>query len=91
MYTCIIIHLTSIYIVLTFYSSALTFEISRPLKLTLTNKLIEKLSDFSDSILKSIGDHRGMETAPTAEYESDCMQEPLQEVRPSIHTQRKCT
>ena len=47
---------------------ALTVDISRPVKLTLTPKLITKLSEFSDSILKSIESQHGTKplNAPTA-------------------------
>ena len=47
-----------------FISLALTIDISRPVKLTLTPHLLSKLSEFSDSILRSTGSHRGIETPP---------------------------
>lgn len=44
---------------------SLTVDISRPVKLTLTPKLITKFSEFSDSILKSLGNQHGMESLST--------------------------
>lgn len=44
---------------------SLTVDIRRPVKLTLTPKLITKLSEFSDSILKPLGSQHGMESLST--------------------------
>ena len=63
-------------------SLALTVDISRPVKLTLTPHLLSKLSEFSDSILRSTGSHRGtgtpssVDTIPPTKSEQTTIQGP---------------
>ena len=60
---------------------ALTVEISRPVKLTATPKLITKFSEFGDSILKSIDSRHGME--PLSNQES--MTNNVSQYKPETH------
>ena len=56
---------------------ALTVDISRPVKLTLTPQMITKLSEFSDPILKSIESQHGTKplNAPTATEDTKSSEE----------------
>ena len=73
--------------VMSFFSSALSIDVNRPVKLTISPQLVRKLSKFSDSILGVINSHKQLGTTNDPVYGGqDQVQGPLSELQHTEET-----